>query len=118
MSKYAWANRLYTSPSVAITTADTSLTVADVGDLSLATGEVAMVTIRADDLSAYEIVKVTAMAGNVLTIERAQEGTIAQSWGVDAVVVGGITKTQMLELRQGVEQIGDIDAALDAILGV
>ena len=118
MTNYAWANKLYTSPFAAITAADTLLTVSDIGDLTLASGQVAIVTIRSDDLSAYEIVKATALTGSTLTIERAQEGTIAQAWGVDAVVVGGITKAQMNELKDGVAQIGDIDAALTAILGV
>lgn len=47
----------------------------------------------------YEIVKVTATAGNIFTIVRAQEGSIARSWSAGSAVelrltAGGIEKLQ------------------------
>lgn len=115
---HTWANNMLTTLSAGITASATSMSVASVGDLTLNAGETAFLTLQDETASLYEIVKVTAISGLVLTIERAQEGTTAQAWGVDAVVVGGITKGQLSEFRDGVAQIGDIDTALAAILGV
>ena len=36
--------------------------------------------------SAWEIVKVTAVVGGVLTVERGMEGTTAAAWSVDAYI--------------------------------
>ena len=90
-----WANNLSTKLTAALSTSATSMTVASLGDLTLAAGQTARVTIQKPDASAYEIVLVTAINNKTFTITRAQEGTLAQAWAIDDVVVGGITKVQL-----------------------
>ena len=90
-----WANNLSTKLTAALSTSATSMTVALLGDLTLAAGQTARVTIQKPDASAYEIVLVTAINNKTFTITRAQEGTLAQAWAIDDVVVGGITKVQL-----------------------
>ena len=92
-----WANYLSTNLTTALTASATSMTVASLGDLTLTAGQTARVTIQKGDVSAYEIVIVTAIetGSKALTIIRAQEGTTAQEWAIDDVVVGGTTKFQL-----------------------
>ena len=94
-----WANNLSTKLTAALSTSATSMTVASLGDLTLAAGQTARVTIQKPDASAYEIVLVTAINNKTLTITRAQEGTTAQAWAIDDVVVGGVTKAQLESFR-------------------
>ena len=94
-----WANNLSTKLTAALSTSETSMTVASLGDLTLAAGQTARVTIQKPDASAYEIVLVTAINNKTFTITRAQEGTLAQAWAIDDVVVGGVTKAQLESFR-------------------
>lgn len=75
----------YYSSTVATTTVaagDLALDVASVAGLSLSAGQYVKLTLT-DSLTAptkTEIIKVTGISGVALTIERAQEGSTAQTW--------------------------------------
>ena len=107
---YKFINNYETKLTVQATDAATSITVANAAGLSLAVGEVYRMTIQNADASLYELVDVTAISGTTLTITRAQESTTAQGWPAGSLVLIGVTAAQMA-------QIGDIGAALTAILG-
>jgi len=103
-----------------VTNTDTSITLVDVTGLPdvSAVGDYTMITlIRVADLL-YEIVQVDDIVGNVLTVQRAQEGTIALTYSAndevrnmftagmfetlraDAVKVSHLTVTQPVDLDQ------------------
>ena len=85
---------------------------ADASRLALAAGEFYLLTLYKN--TAFEIVKVTAVVGNTLTIERAQEGSTVQAWAVGVDVVCAPTAGDL----NGIDtKIGEIGAALTAILG-
>jgi len=72
---------------------------ARIGDLTgdeylLLTGAVGS-TLETD----WEIIKVTARAGDVLTLERAQEGTTAKQWDTGTTLVGRITAGTIEKVR-------------------
>ena len=97
----------------------TSMTVLDASAMPTPTGGdyflLTLVGLVDGKETSWEIVKVTARSGNTLTIVRAQEGTTARFWGGGAKVELRVTAGAFSELSS---QIGDIDAALTAILGV
>ena len=107
---YKFINNFETTLSSAITAAATSMTAANVAGLSLANGEVYRLTIQNADASLFELVDVTAISGNTLTIERAKEGTTALEWASGSTVLCDVTAAQLA-------QIGDISTALTAIIG-
>lgn len=75
-------NNAASTLSSGITNADTSITVAD-GALfpSLTAGQTFYATLtQSDTETSWEVVLVTARAGDVLTVERGQDGTTAASW--------------------------------------
>ncbi|AUZ06368.1 hypothetical protein ADP71_31900 [Vitreoscilla sp. C1] len=102
---HTWANNMLTTLSAGITASATSMTVASMGDLVLGVNETAFLTLQNDAASLYEIVKVTEISGLTLTIQRAQEGTTAQAWEVGAIVVAAQTKSQLIEIRDGIARI-------------
>jgi microcystin-dependent protein len=63
----------------------------------------------------YEIVKCTARAGDVLTVDRAQDGTLARLWGVGASIDMRIPKVVLESFLQktGASEVGL--AVLDAV---
>jgi hypothetical protein len=65
-------------------------------------GDYCLLTLAEVDLAgqevAWEVVKVTAVAGDVLTIERGIEGT-ARSWPADAGLTGRVTADTLARLR-------------------
>ena len=107
---YKFINNYETKLTAQATAAATSITVANASGLSLTSGEVYRLTIQNTDASLYELVDVTAISGNTLTIERGKESTTAQIWTVDSIVLCSVTAAQMA-------QIGDIETALTAIIG-
>ena len=107
---YKFINNYETKLTAQATAAATSITVANAAGLSLAVGEVYRMTIQNADASLYELVDVTAISGNTLTIERGKESTTAQAWAAGSVVLCGVTAAQLA-------QIGDISTALTAIIG-
>lgn len=79
-------NNATTTLASALDTSSTTVTVAD-GSVfpTLGSGDYFNATIQATT-GAYEIVQVTAIAGNALSVTRAQEGTVAISHSVGALV--------------------------------
>ena len=106
---YKFINNYETKLTSQATAAATSITVANATGLSLATGEVYRMTIQSTDASLFELVDVTAISGNTLTVQRAKESTTAQIWPIDSIILCSITAAQ-------IAQIGDIETALIAIL--
>ena len=91
MSQLAFANAATSTLAVAITNSATSLTVAPgTGSLfpAISTGQCFLATIfpATGSTPAPEIVLVSAVASNVFTVTRAQEGTTAQAWGVGSII--------------------------------
>ena len=107
---YKFINNYETKLTVQATAAATSITVANAAGLSLAASEVCRMTIQNADASLFEIVDVTAISGNTLTVQRAKESTTAQIWPIDSIVLCSVTAAQMA-------QIGDIETALTVIIG-
>ena len=96
---YKFINNFETTLTGAITAAATSMTVANAAGLSLANGEVYRLTIQNADASLFELVDVTAISGNTLTIERGKESTTAQAWASGSIVLCGITAERAYNLE-------------------
>ena len=92
---YKFINNYETKLTAQATAAATSITVANASGLSLAADEVYRMTIQNADASLFELVDVTAISGNTLTIERVKEGTTAQAWAAGSVVLCGVTAEQL-----------------------
>ena len=96
---YKFINNYETKLTAQATAATTSITVANTAGLSLAAGEVYRMTIQNADASLYELVDVTAISGNTLTIERGKESTTAQAWAAGSAVLCGVTAQQLDKLN-------------------
>ena len=96
---YKFINNFETSLTGEITAVATSMTVASAAGLSLTSGEVYRLTIQNADASLYELVDVTAISGNTLTIERGKEATTVQAWATGSVVLCGVTAEQLDKLN-------------------
>ena len=92
---YKFINNYETKLTAQATAAATSITVANASGLSLTSGEVYRLTIQNTDASLYELVDVTAISGNTLTIERGKEATTAQAWASGSKVLCGVTAEQL-----------------------
>ena len=92
---YKFINNYETKLTAQATAAATSITVANASGLSLAAGEVYRMTIQNADASLFELVDVTAISGNTLTIERSKESTTAQAWAAGSVVLCSVTAEQL-----------------------
>lgn len=75
----------------------TSMTVQTMPALNLQAGESILMTLQKSDHSAHEIVRVSTQIANVLTIERAQDGTTAQHWNVGDELVAGVYAGQLAQ---------------------
>ena len=93
---YKFINNYETKLTAQATAAATSITVANASGLSLAAGEVYRMTIQNADASLFELVDVTAISGNTLTIERAKESTTAKVWPIDSILLCSVTAAQMM----------------------
>ena len=96
---YKFINNYETKLTAQATAAATSITVANASGLSLAAGEVYRMTIQNADATLYELVDVTAITGNTLTIERGKESNAAQAWVAGSVVLCGVTAEQLDKLN-------------------
>ena len=96
---YKFINNFETSLTGEITAVATSMTVASAAGLSLTSGEVYRLTIQNADATLYELVDVTAISGNTLTIERGKEATTVQAWATGSVVLCGVTAEQLDKLN-------------------
>ena len=97
---YKFINNFETALTSAITAAATSMTVANAAGLSLTSGEVYRLTIQNADASLYELVDVTAISGNTLTIERGKESSTVQDWAAGSVVLCGVTAQLLVKLNK------------------
>ena len=97
---YKFINNYETKTTAQASAAATSITVANAAGLSLAAGEVYRLTIQNDDATLYELVDVTAISGNTLTIERGKESTTAQAWATGSIVLCGVTAQQLAKLNK------------------
>ena len=96
---YKFINNFETTLTSTITAAATSMTVSNAVGLSLASGEAYRLTIQNADATLYELVDVTAISGNTLTIERGEEATTAQVWAAGSVVLCGVTAEKLDKLN-------------------
>nr|WP_237724534.1 hypothetical protein [Pseudomonas aeruginosa] len=78
----AWINNWKTTLSAGLSPGELSLTVPDAAAalLPLSGGNWVLLTLADDAGAQHEIVKATARAGGVVTIERAQEATADGNW--------------------------------------
>ena len=106
---YKFINNYETKLTAQATAAATSITVANASGLSLAAGEVYRMTIQSAGASLYELVDVTAISGNTLTIERGKESTTAQVWPIDSVVLCSVTAEQLAMLNNSGGGGGEIE---------
>lgn len=102
-----WINNWATALSGAVTSADTALGVDPVraGQLSaFAGGHHYTATLIGYDASgaetSWEVVKITAAAGGVLTVERGQEGTAAADWPAGSRVEMRLTAGALNAIRE------------------
>ena len=86
-------NNFNTTLSAASSPTATTFTVSSSTNLpTLASGEIIPITLNdAATRLVFEICYVTGISGNVLTVERAQEGTSAQNWNVGDSIWNGPT---------------------------
>ena len=86
-------NNFNTTLSAASSSTATTFTVSSSANIpTLAAGEVLPITLNdAATRLIFEICYVTGISGNVLTVERAQEGTSAQNWNVGDFIWNGPT---------------------------
>ncbi|WP_260679662.1 hypothetical protein [Ectopseudomonas mendocina] len=87
--------------------------VAAAGLLSFAAGAWYKATLTNAARSAWEIVTVTAQAGGVLTIDRAQEGTAAAEWPAGSAVFIELTAGALHDLASQIAALTARVAALE-----
>lgn len=112
MSQLAFANAATSTLAVSITNSATSLTVAPgTGSLfpAISTGQCFLATIfpATGSTPAPEVVLVSAVASNIFTVTRAQEGTSAQAWGVGSIISQLVTAGTMDLLLQSATYAGN-----------
>ena len=99
---YKFINNYETKLTAQATAAATSITVANAAGLSLTAGQVYRMTIQSADASLFELVDVTAISGNTLTVQRAKEATTAQVWPIDSIILCSITADQMMPEQRNI----------------
>lgn len=103
MTSFIFVNDINTQLAGAISSSDTSITLASSLNLptTIPTGFSLVITLRdAATRQNTEIVYATAITGTTLTVVRGQEGTTAQSWAVGDYAYSGITAGQMGNAQQ------------------
>ncbi|WP_181261351.1 hypothetical protein [Pseudomonas aeruginosa] len=95
----AWINNWKTTLSAGLSPGELSLTVPDAAAalLPLSGGNWVLLTLADDAGAQHEIVKATARAGGVVTIERAQEATAAGNWPAGTDLMTLQARIQALE---------------------
>ena len=93
MTQFVMANFVNTTLAAPLASGSTSMTLASSSGLpTLSAGQIMPLTINdAATGLIFEIVYVTAIAGAVLTVEHAQEGTSAQNWNIGDIVFCSFT---------------------------
>ena len=99
-----FANNVSTTLSSAINASQTTISVTDASGLpTLSSGDYIYLTIDTDSSPTLEVVKVTAISSNSLTVVRGQDGTTASSFSAGVKV----------ELRVTAAALDDISSAAD-----
>ena len=99
MTFFTFANNINTTLANAVAPGDTSITLASSIGLpaTIPAGEVLAITLNdAATRQNFEIMYVTAIAGATITVTRAQEGTVPQSWLGGDFAFSGVTAAQMV----------------------
>ena len=96
---YKFINNYETKLTAQATDAATSITVASAAGISVSIGDTWRLTIQNANATQFELIDVTAVSGNVLTVVRGREGTTAQAWPIDSIVICGVTKAQLESFR-------------------
>ena len=96
---YKFINNYETKLTAQATAAATNITVANASGVTVTAGDTLRLTIQNTTATQFELIDVTAVSGNVLTVLRAREGTTAQEWPIDSVVICGVTKAQLESFR-------------------
>ena len=99
-----FSNNGATTLAVAVNALDTTITVVDASKFPVGEFKVTLETV---DRSKNEIVLVTGVVGNVLTVVRAQEGTVATDFPVDAKVENRVTAEWLNALQTTVDGMVD-----------
>lgn len=99
-----FSNNGATTLAVAVNALDTTITVVDASKFPVGEFKVTLETV---DRSKNEIVLVTGVVGNVLTVVRAQEGTVATDFPVDAKVENRVTAEWLNTLQTTVDGMVD-----------
>lgn len=87
-----FSNNFKTTLAAAVDNVTTSITVVSSAGLpTLGVSDTVLVTLESTNRLVVEIVEVTAVVGNVLTVVRAQEGTVASAFDAGSFVEGRLT---------------------------
>ena len=112
-----FSNNFITTITGATDASTTSITLTDASDMNSPTGgDYELVTLY--NKTSYEIVKVTAVSGNVLTVVRAQESTTGLVYVAGDIAFSGITAgtLELLQVMSATESfllvVGDETTAL------
>lgn len=102
MQNYRFSNNYIGTIAVSVGINTTELILEDVSGLPTITGDQFMVlTLMTPEKDRLEIVKVTAVTGNTLTMERGQEGTVAQSFVSGSTASLRLTAAALNEVFEG-----------------
>lgn len=114
MTQFVFANNVSTTLASAVTSGDTTITLASVTNFpSIPSDHVMSLTLNdAATRSIYEIVYVTSVSGNTATVERAQEGTSAQNWSIGDYALGTVTAGALNEYSNGNAAVGLTETAV------
>lgn len=118
MASFTFANFINTTLASPLSNTGTSIVLASSANLPSGVSSSAPLVITLNDAatrSVFEVVYVTAISGATLTVLRAQEGTLAQSWLVGDYAYSGVTEGQMANLGSGFNN--PMTAAGDLIMG-
>ena len=108
-----FSNNFKTTLAVAVDNAATSITVASTAGLpALSGGNTTLVTLESANRLVVEIVEVTAVVGNVLTVVRGREGTVASAFDVGSAVEGRLTAGW---LNDTIQELVTVDTKIDAL---
>ncbi len=108
-----FSNNFKTTLAVAVDNAATSITVVSAAGLPvLSGGNTTLVTLESANRVVVEIVEVTAVVGNVLTVARGREGTVASSFDAGSFVEGRLTAGWLNDTTQ---ELVTVDTKIDAL---
>lgn len=108
-----FSNNFKTTLAVAVDNVTTSITVTSaVGLPTLNGGNTALVTLESANRLVVEIVEVTAVVGNVLTVVRGREGTVASAFEAGSFVEGRLTAGWLNDTTQ---ELVTVDTKIDTL---